>query len=332
MDTSVDNEVNQSRQASSSFFSRRWLLLIAGAALAVATVLTVFSVGDNSKALPDWRALILGITQGLTELLPISSSGHLIIVPWLGNWHFLENNPAFNKTFDVALHAGTLVAVVAYFWSDIVSILRAWFGSVKRRSIKTQDERLAWLLLIATIPAALGGAAGESFIEKRLGQPWQIAIALAVLGIALWLADRLPERGAMSSLRYRDALTLGVAQMLALVPGVSRSGITITGARAFKLDRDSAARFSFLMLVPVVFGAVVLKSVKDILLGPGLPAGWAGPFVVGMLAAAGSGLLAIWALLGYLRRHDYSLFVIYRLLLALALLILIVSGVRGANF
>jgi undecaprenyl-diphosphatase len=316
VDTSVDISRNEPQKP--GFLTRRRLFLIAGAALAIAAALTALSVGDN--------------TQGLTEMLPISSSGHLILVPWLGNWHYLETHAAFNKTFDVALHAGTLVAVVAYFWSEIVVILRAWFGSVKRRSIATQDERLAWLLLVATIPAALGGAAGESFIEKRLGQPWQIGIALAVLGIALWLADRLPEKKEMSALSYRDALLLGLAQMLALVPGVSRSGATITGGRLFKLDRDSAARFSFLMLVPVVFGAVVLKTVRDILLGPGLPIGWGGPFIVGILAAAGSGLLAIWALLGYVRRHDYSLFVLYRLALALGILIIVVSGVRGANF
>ena len=272
MDTSVDKSVAEPRRTS-WLLSRRSLFAIAGAALLVATVLTVLSVGDNSRALPDWQALILGLTQGLTELLPISSSGHLIIVPWLGNWHYLETHEVFNKTFDVALHAGTLVAVVAYFWSDIVSILRAWFGSVRRRSIATQDERLAWLLLVATIPAALGGAAGESFIEKSLGQPWQIAIALAVFGVVLWLADRRPEKSEMTSLRYRDALALGLAQMLALIPGVSRSGITITGGRLFKLDRDTAARFSFLMLAPVVFGAAVLKSVRDILLGPGASGG-----------------------------------------------------------
>jgi len=332
VDTSVDIEVTQSQKASSPFLSRRRLFLIAAAALIAATVLTVLSVGDNSKALPDWQAFILGITQGLTELLPVSSSGHLIIVPWLGNWHYLETHAVFNKTFDVALHVGTLVAVIAYFWSDIVDILRAWFGSVKRRSISTQNERLAWLLLVATIPAALGGAVGESVIEKRLGQPWQIAIALAVFAVVLWLADRRPQEREMTSLRYRDALILGLAQMIALIPGVSRSGITITGARLFKLDRDTAARFSFLMLAPVVFGAAVLKVVRDMLLGPALPAGWGGPFVVGILAAAGSGLLAIWALLGYLRRHDYSLFVFYRLALAVALLILIVTGVRGRNF
>jgi undecaprenyl-diphosphatase len=330
VDSSVD--ISDPESKGSSFFSRRLLFVLSGIALVAAVLLALLGVGEKSGALSDWQAFVLGVTQGLTELLPISSSGHLILVPWLGNWHYLENHVAFNKTFDVALHAGTLVAVVAYFWSDIVVILRSWFGSVKRRSIETQDERLAWLLLIATIPAALGGAAGESFIEKRLGQPWQIGIALAVLGVVLWLADRLPEKREMTTLRYRDALVLGLAQMLALIPGVSRSGATITGGRLFKLNRDAAARFSFLMLVPVVLGAVVLKTVKDIVLGPGLPAGWGGPFVVGMLAAAGSGLLAIWALLSYVRRHNYSVFVLYRLALALGILIIIVSGVRGSNF
>lgn len=315
-----------------SFLSRRPLLVLALIALIVAGALTLLGVGEKNGALPDWQALILGLTQGLTELLPISSSGHLILVPWLGNWHYLESHAAYNKTFDVALHAGTLVAVVAYFWADIVAILRAWVGSIRRRSISSQNERLAWLLLIATVPAAIAGAVGENVIEEHLGQPWQIGIVLAVFAVVLWFADRLPERKTMTSLRYRDAFALGCAQMISLLPGVSRSGITITCARLFKLDRDSAARFSFLMLVPVVFGAAALKAVKDILLGPGLPAGWAGPFVVGMLAAAGSGLIAIWGLLGYLRRHDYSLFVIYRLLAALAVLILIVSGVRGSAF
>jgi undecaprenyl-diphosphatase len=159
-----------------------------------------------------------------------------------------------------------------------------------------------------------------------------IAIALSVLGVALWLADRLPERNSMDKLRYRDGLALGIAQMFALFPGVSRSGITITGGRLFKLDRDSAARFSFLMSIPIIFGAVVLKSVKDMLLGPALPAGWTGPFAVGVLAAAGSGLVAIWALLGYVRRHDYSIFVVYRIAVAVFILSIILSGVRGRNF
>jgi undecaprenyl-diphosphatase len=310
---------------------------VAAAALVAAGALTVFGVGEQAGALPDWQALVLGITQGLTELLPISSSGHLIIVPWLGNWDYLETHAAFNKTFDVALHAGTLVAVVSYFWSDIVSILGAWFASVgrmlreRRWSIAGQQERLAWLLLIATIPGAAVGAAFESFIEERLGQPWMIAIALAALGVALWLADRLPERSSMDKLRYRDGLALGFAQMLALFPGVSRSGITITGGRLLKLDRDSAARFSFLMAIPIIFGAVVLKVGKD-MLSAGLPAGWTGPFAVGVLAAAGSGLLAISMLLAYVRRHDYSIFVLYRIVAAVFILSIILAGVRGHSF
>ncbi len=330
MDTSVDIAANEPSEKG-SLASHRWLLGVAGAALAAAGLLTILGVGDKQGSLTDWQALILGITQGLTELLPISSSGHLILVPWVGDWHFLETHPSFNKTFDVALHAGTLVAVVAYFWSDIAGLLRAWFGSVKRRRVETANERLAWLLFIATIPAAAAGAVGESVIEEHLGQPWQIAIALAVFGVVLWLADRLPQERTMSDLRYRDGLALGFAQAISLLPGVSRSGITITGARLFKLNRDAAARISFLMLAPVVFGAVAFKGVNDVMLQP-LPAGWGGPFLVGMLSAAGSGLLAIWALLGYLRRHDYSVFVLYRLALALALLIVIVSGVRGATF
>jgi undecaprenyl-diphosphatase len=326
-------DISVSKVKVKPFLSRRALFLIAGVLLVMAVVITVLGLGEKTGALPDWQALVLGITQGLTELLPISSSGHLILVPWIGNWHFLENNAGFNKTFDVALHAGTLVAVVAYFWTDIVRILTAWFGTFRRRSISTQDELLAWLLLVATIPGAIAGAVGESFVEDKLGQPYQIAIALAVLGVVLWFVDRMPEKKTMTSLGFWHALALGLVQVVALLPGVSRSGITITGGRYFKLDRDSAARFSFLMAIPIILGAVVYKAGKDMLLASnGLPAGWGGPFLVGVLAAAGSGLIAIWALLGYVRRHDYSVFVVYRLAIALAVLIVIVSGFRGAHF
>ncbi len=311
--------------------SRRLVIVLSTSTLALAVALTVLGVGEKKGALPDWQALILGLTQGLTELLPISSSGHLILVPWLGDWRFLEAHPDFNKTFDVALHLGTLVAVVAYFWSDLVRLLRAWIVSVRRRRIASSDERLAWLIFVATIPAAIAGAAGESFIESHLGAPWQIAIALAVFGVLLWLADRMPAEREMTKLRFRDALGIGVAQAVSLIPGVSRSGITITVARYLKLDRDSAARFSFLLLVPIVLGAASLKAVKDLLLASP-PAGWGGPFAVGMLAALGSGLLAIWGLLGYVRRHDYSPFVIYRLVVAVFVVLLIVTSVRSATF
>jgi undecaprenyl-diphosphatase len=274
---------------------------------------------------------VLGIVQGATELLPISSSGHLILVPWAFGWHYLEQNPEFNKTFDVALHLGTLVAVVVYFWRDLVRLVRAWFRSVAARRISTGEERIAWYIVVATIPAAIAGAAGESFIEDHLGDPWQIAILLALFGVILWLADRVPPGRTMDAIGWKGAVGVGLAQCLALMPGVSRSGVTITAARLLRLDRDEAARLSFLLLVPIVFGAAVLKGVKDVVL-EGLPPGSAGPFVVGMLAAAVVGLVAIWGLLGYVRRHTYGVFVVYRLAVAAAILLVIAAGWRGKNF
>jgi undecaprenyl-diphosphatase len=308
-------------------------LVYAGAGLVflVAVLLAAMRVGERAGRLSDWQALVLGIVQGATELLPISSSGHLILVPWAANWTYLETHDSFNKTFDVALHLGTLVAVVFYFWSDIVRYVAAWVGSIRRRSVTTPDERLAWAVFAATIPAAIAGAAGESFIERKLGQPWQIAIVLAVFGVVLWLADRLPEQRRLTDIRVRSGFAIGVAQVLALVPGVSRSGITITAGRLWRLDRDAAARFSFLLLVPVVLGAVIFKTLKDVVLNP-LPAGSGGPFLVGTLAALAVGLVAIDALLGYVRRHDYSLFALYRLTVAVVVLIVIATGVRDSTF
>jgi undecaprenyl-diphosphatase len=311
--------------------SRAGILVVAGGALLVAVGLTLGQVGEEPGALPNWQALLLGVTQGATELLPISSSGHLILVPWLGGWEYLERNDEFNQTFDVALHVGTLVAVVGYFWADVKRLVAAWIGSVRRRRIETPDERIAWFVAVATVPAALIGALGESVIAEHLGEPWQIAIFLAVFGVLLWFADRTPARRGMSDLGLGTAVAVGFAQSLALMPGVSRSGITITVARFLGLDRDSAARFSFLLLIPIVFGASLWKGVTDVLLGD-LPPGSAGPFVVGMIASAASGLLAIWALLGYVRNHSYTIFVIYRLALSAFILLLIAANVRGATF
>jgi undecaprenyl-diphosphatase len=274
--------------------------------------------------------LVLGVTQGLTELLPISSSGHLILVPWLADWHYLEAHPEFNKTFDVALHLGTLVAVVAYFWSDIVAYVRAWFRSIARRSIRSEDERVAWWILAASIPAAVVGALGESTIERHLGQPWQIAIFLAVFGVLLWIADRTPERETLDGIDFRRATLVGLSQILALMPGVSRSGITITTGRFSGLTRDAAARFSFLLLIPIVLGAVIYKGAK-VLVHP-LPAGSVGPFIVGTVAALAVGLVAIDVLLGYVRRRDYSPFVLYRIAVAIFIVAVILSGWRDATF
>jgi undecaprenyl-diphosphatase len=304
---------------------------VAGAALGLALVLTLLGVGDDETALTNGQALVLGIVQGLTELLPISSSAHLILVPWASDWTYLKENDRFNQTFDVALHLGTLVAVAAYFWRDAVRLLRAWLGSIVRRSASTVDERVAWLVVTATIPAALAGFLGEDLIADTLGEPWQIAIFLAAGALFLWWADRSAQDREMGDLGTRHAVAMGLAQALALAPGVSRSGITITAGRLLRLDRDSAARFSFLLLLPTVLGAVVYKGVTDVLLGE-LPSGWQGPFLVGTLASLGSGLLAIDWLLGYVRRHTYDVFVLYRLVIAAIVVLVIVSGARATTF
>ncbi len=304
---------------------------VAGAAFGLALVLTLAGVGDDPDGLTNVQALVLGLVQGLTELLPISSSGHLILVPWAAEWTYLEENDRFNQTFDVALHLGTLVAVGAYFWGDIVRLVAAWLGSVRRRSISSADERVAWFVVVATIPAGVVGLLGEDAIADSLGEPWQIAILLAAGAALLWFADRTPEERAMGDLGMRHAIAMGFAQALALAPGVSRSGITITAGRLMRLDRDAAARFSFLLLLPTVLGALLLKGVGDVLLG-NLPDGWQGPFLVGTLASLASGLLAIDWLLGYVRRHTYDVFVWYRLIAAAIILLVIASGVREATF
>jgi undecaprenyl-diphosphatase len=307
------------------------ILIAAGAALAAAFALSIARVGEEPGALSNWQALVLGTVQGLTELLPISSSGHLILVPWLFDWDYLEANDDFNQTFDVALHVGTLVAVVAYFRADIARLVRAWLASVRRRRIATAEERVAWFVAVATVPAAVIGALGEALIAEHLGEPWQIAIFLAVFAVVLWIADRTEPRRELSDLGPGAALGVGLAQSLALMPGVSRSGITITAARFLGLDRDTSARISFLLLVPIVFGASLWKGLTDVVFGD-LPPGSTGPFVVGMIAAAVSGTVAIWGLLGYVRRHDYSIFVLYRLAVAAFVLLLIATGVRPPTF
>jgi len=303
----------------------------AGAAFAVAVGLAAARAGETAGALSNWQALALGLVQGLTELLPISSSGHLILVPWLADWRYLQADDEFNQTFDVALHLGTLVAVALYFRRDVVLLVRALVASLRHRRVEAPSERVAWFIVVATVPAAIVGALGEEFIVERLGEPWQIAILLAVFAIVLWIADRAPAERGIGDMTFRDAALIGLAQALALAPGVSRSGVTISVARFLRLDRDSAARFSFLLVLPTTLGAVVWKGVTDVVLAD-LPSGSTGPFVVGTIAAAVSGLFAIWALLGYVRRHSYSIFVVYRLIAAAIVLLLIATGVREAGF
>jgi len=276
------------------------------------------------------EALLLGIVQGLTEFLPISSSGHLILVPWLQDYTFLINHPHFNKTFDVALHAGTLVAAIVYFRHEVVQLVRSFIAAVRARAIESPDQRLAVAIAVGTVPAVIAGGIAASFIEDHLGEPWMIAIQLMVFGALLLWADRLPQRKSLEESTVKDGLYIGLAQVLALAPGTSRSGITITAARYLGLDRDAAARFSFLLLIPIVAGATVFKAASAI--HEGLPSGVAGPMIVGTLAAAISGYLAIAFLLRLLRTTSYAPFVYYRFAVGIAVLLIIATGLRPATF
>ena len=276
------------------------------------------------------EALLLGIVQGLTEFLPISSSGHLILVPWLQDYTFLQRHDAFNRTFDVALHVGTLVAVIAYFRVELLAMLRGFLRTLRRRSIGGGEERLAWVVVIGTIPAVIVGGLGGDFIDDHLAEPWLIGIMLIAFGFVLAVADRRPQRRGVGDVTVREGFAIGVAQALALIPGVSRSGVTISAARFLGLDRDAAARVSFLLLVPATAGAATLKGLEAI--DKGVPDGVAGPIAVGMIASAVSGYAAIAGLLALVRRHSYDPFVIYRVLLGILVLGLIATGVRDATF
>ena len=276
------------------------------------------------------QALILGIVQGLTEPLPVSSSGHLILVPWIGEFTYLRDNEEFNKTFDVALHIGTLVGVIAYFRVEVRQMIRGLFRITTRRKVEDDDDRLALLMVIGTIPAVIVGGLGEDFIDTKLGEPWQIAILLAAFGLLLAWADRRPERHELDHIGPKQALQVGAAQALALMPGVSRSGITITAGRMIGLSRDAAARFAFFLLVPSTAGAIVFKGVG--VANEGLPPGVVGPMIVGIVAAGISGYAAIWGLLRYVRTRNYDVFVVYRLIAAAIVGLLIVSGLKSATF
>jgi len=272
---------------------------------------------------------VLGITQGVTEFAPVSSSGHLILVPWLFNWPIL-NNPSVNKTFDVALHLGTLIGALVYFRKDVARYLVAWTTSIRSRSISSVDERIAWAFVIGTIPGAIAGAAFESVIEDKLGAPWLIAVMLAVFGVVLYVVDRRAPAGkSVEDLSVLGGLGLGIAQAVALQPGVSRSGVTITAGRLYGLDRASAARISFLLSLPIIAGAGLFKGVD--LVRNGFPPGMVAPFLWGTIAAAVSGFLVIAFLLSFLRRKDFLAFLVYRLAAAALVLGIIATGVRSAT-
>jgi undecaprenyl-diphosphatase len=251
-------------------------------------------------------------------------------VPWVGGIEYLNEHPKFNKTFDVALHLGTLLGVVAYFRQQLWELILGALSALRHRRVETPNERLATMIAIASVPAAVVGALLEDPIDTHLGDPWQIAILLAVFGLLLGYADRRPERRGMGGIGPRSALAIGVAQAVSLAPGVSRSGVTITAGRFLGLDRDSAARFSFLLLVPVTTGALMVKAVGVV--QDGLPPGVVDSLVIGIAASAVTGYLAIAWMLRYVRTRNYDIFVAYRLVVAAAVGLIILTGLRDATF
>ncbi|MEY4362211.1 MAG: undecaprenyl-diphosphatase [Actinomycetota bacterium] len=272
--------------------------------------------------MPILHAIVLGIVQGLTEFLPISSSGHLLLVPWLFDWNDLTD-PEIKKAFDVALHVGTLVAVAAYFRSDVVALVKGGLAAISRRPT-TAEGRLAWLLVLSAVPAAFVGALFESVIDDHLGGPIVIAVSLAVFGLVLWWADRRAGARRSEDFGRRDALLIGAAQVLALNPGTSRSGITISAARLLGYERESATRLSFLMSLPVIAGAAVVKLGG--LASDGVPDGLLVPMIVGTITAGVAGWFAVWGLLRIVRTRNLDGFVVYRF--ALAAVVLVVAAAR----
>ncbi len=287
-----------------------------------------------------FQAIVLGLVQGLTEFLPVSSSAHLIIVPWLFGW------PEPGLAFDAALHLGTLAAVLVYFRHELLGMARAVPLALAqpgrllrapapgdRPSPQEQDARLLWLLAIATVPGAVAGLLGERAIDRLFhGEHGPsgtsviaVAVAMMALGALLWAADRTAAHmRRIAHLGWQDALTIGLAQALAVIPGVSRSGATITAGLFDGLRREDAARFSFLLGVPII----ALAGAKGLLdtAQAGLGAGEAAFFAVGMLVSALSGFAAISGLLRFLQHRSMGVFVAYRFAVGLLLVLLVLAG------
>lgn len=258
--------------------------------------------------MPILHAIVLGITQGLSEYLPISSSGHLRLVPWLFGWTDFAGQASLEKSFDVALHLGTLIGALAYFRNDVVRYARA---GLRRDASATTDGRLAWLLVASSVPAAVTGALFADVIEKKTGYIWLIATMLIVFGLLLGWADRRVGARTIEDVRLRDALLVGAGQAVALQPGVSRSGVTMTVGRMVGLGRDGAARFAFLMSLPITAGALVFKA-ADLAGSGGIPDGFLAPFIWGIAASGVTGWLAVWGTLRFIRTHTFTPFVVYR--------------------
>jgi len=260
-----------------------------------------------------FQAFVLGLIQGLTEFLPVSSSAHLSLAPWFRGW------PDPGLAFDVALHFGTLIAVLWYFRAEWGKLIAAAISIIRNRRVQTIEEKRLVFLIIATIPGAIGGLLLEKKAETAFRAPALTATALIVMGIVLWAADRFSRMDRdITGMRWLDSLLIGISQVFALIPGVSRSGSTITAGRLLKFDRQSAALFSFLMSMPIIAAAVVLEGPKALRSG-----GLSAPLIVGVLASAISGWAAIAILMRYVTRHSYGIFALYRVLLGLVVFLVL---------
>ena len=251
-----------------------------------------------------WQAIILGIVQGLTELLPISSSAHLNLIPWIFNWNMPES-------FDVALHFGTLLAIALFFFKDWIELIKGGYKQVVKKE-KSDEGRMFWYIVLATIPGGAIGFILDHFVGDSLNMPLLIAGALIIMGIILYVADKkAPTKTEYKDMTLKQTFLIGLSQALAFIPGVSRSGVTMTTGRIMGVDRESTAKYSFLLSTPIVLGATLYKF-KDFVFGM--------PFIVGVLSSSLVGLVVIRFLLKYLQKGSFKVFAIYRVLLGLAVI------------
>ena len=251
-----------------------------------------------------WQAIILGIVQGLTELLPISSSAHLNLIPWIFNWNMPES-------FDVALHFGTLLAIALFFFKDWIALIKGGYKQVVKKE-KSDEGRMFWYIVLATIPGGAIGFILDHFVGGSLNMPLLIAGALIVMGIILYVADKkAPTKTEYKDMTLKQTFLIGLSQALAFIPGVSRSGVTMTTGRIMGVSRESTAKYSFMLSAPIVLGATIYKF-KDFVFDI--------PFVVGALASFISGLLVIKFLLEYLKKGSFKIFAIYRVILGIIII------------
>ena len=264
------------------------------------------------------EVLILGVVQGIAEFLPISSSAHLIIFRDIfGIGSFITGE--YEMSFDIALHFGTLLAIIVYFFKDFLKM----FKDGLTKGVKTTDGKILWYIVVATIPAAVVGLLFEEKIDSLLrGNYILICIALAIMGVLIYLADKYnKQQKSFKEMKIKDAIIIGCSQVCALIPGFSRSGTTIAASRVLKIKREDAAKFSFYLSLPVVAGAVVIKLLKGEMIA--LITYDLKIFIIGVLISFISGLLCIKFLLQYIKKHDYNIFMWYRLIMALVVLLVL---------